>query len=555
MSGFYVTTSTNSPVAKKAEYLKSRGSNVFINKNKNISIVKSSNYDSAVYEDAFYTIVCDGNIYDVDKNVSKDCRTTKDFPVELGLAYLYRLLGTDMLKYINGSFSFIIYDKQNHIIFGARDRLGEKPLFYSTSRGFECSSSLRAICCDNKFSVNPKARDMYIKFGFIYDSQCIFNDVNKLPAGHYFTYNIETKSLVIEKYWDIDTPNYKDTPLNISRIEDITSHINFLLVKSIQIRMPEHDKIGIGISSGTDGFTLFGYFNRCGNYPLYNVIPNEAYPFNEYPLAQQHVNEVNPNKKIIAHTMSDEDYFNSVQDYLKYYEEPNSDFSCFITNSLFKRMHNDGIKVAFSGIGSDDIFFAKPYYLPYIDNAHSYRFTYMDLSYLYSYAKFRINDYSNVLDDSNILSMQHYDIKTYLPNLLVKEDIASQCNGVEIRSPFCDYKLVEFMNTLSVDTIYHDNILKYLLKKLILEQFKVNFFDVKKKGFFPDVHRITGIREVKEDILKTINKDSVSFYFPNMNFDKVNDILTNYSVGNNDRILLTLYAYIKMMVGYEKVFN
>ena len=101
--------------------------------------------------------------------------------------------------------------------------------------------------------------------------------------------------------------------------------------------------------------------------------------------------------------------------------------------------------------------------MKYRNNITQYTNSYIDFS-KYCNNKNEIKDFSNILDNNDLLSLQRYNIKTYLPNLLVKENIASTHNGVEVINPFCDYRLVEFLNTLDIEVLYKNKQIEDLWK-------------------------------------------------------------------------------------------
>jgi len=542
MSGFYITNSKL--LQGKAEFLKPRGNKIDTKICLSVSIVGSSYKSSSITqsENGDMYIAADNQLYNTDS-----------------LEVLYRRYGTECLKYLNGGFSFVIYDSAKNILFGARDRLGEKPFFYYyDGKNIECSSSLKAICYGkSSLEINETAKKMYIKYGFLYDTACIFKEVKKLPAGHYFMYDLTTNKMSIHKYWDLD-PKYFENYPSIRNTAEAVEYIDNLLYDSIRIRVPSHEKIGMGISSGTDSFTIYNYLRSMEkDPPLFSVVSwDRNSPYNEYPYAVENVRSVFPDKSIDAFFLDDNEYIDGVNDYFEYYEEPNSDFSCPITNLLFNKMKNCyNTDIAFSGIGADDIFFGKPVYTNFFGNIKAYNVSYTPGLEAMCDQRIEIDDFSEVLDPSNVLSMQNYDIKTYLPNLLVKEDIASTHYGIEVRSPFCDHRLVEFLSTLSREVIFPDGRVKYLMKLLIQKKFKIDFFNRRKIGFFPNLKNIASIKSIREDLFETLNADRIKTYFPEMSIDKIKYKMDNYLINDSERNLLNLYFYIKMMLNYrEKIF-
>lgn len=172
MSGFYVSNKVidSDKVNAKCQYLRLRGSY----RNERIltepDVLHSVSMVQHEVQASQPLVLIDGTIYNSD---SFDCGSSD----ESILYSLYESYGASMLNQLNGSFSFVIYDANRHVLFGARDRFGEKPFFYSIHDDvIECSSSLKAICSGQRYTIDENAKNMYIRFGWIYDSACIFKE-------------------------------------------------------------------------------------------------------------------------------------------------------------------------------------------------------------------------------------------------------------------------------------------------------------------------------------------------------------------------------------------
>ena len=107
---------------------------------------------------------------------------------------------------LHGMFSFAIYDSPKSTVLLARDRAGEKPLFYSIDKGeLRFASELKALTSDTKFSkhVDRRAFDCYLSMGYIPGDLCILEGVNKLPPAHTLSFNLKDASFDILRYWDL----------------------------------------------------------------------------------------------------------------------------------------------------------------------------------------------------------------------------------------------------------------------------------------------------------------------------------------------------------------
>ncbi len=138
MSGIYGSLRHYSPdlVALKTKQLEYRGT---------VQILNTASND--------ITVVLDGAVYN--QNGAED------------LVEQYKQHGVDCLKYLNGDFAFVLYDPVAQRLFGAVDRVGAKPLYYSLQGGFEFSSHLLPLCIGNSYSVDTYARQCYFAMQYV----------------------------------------------------------------------------------------------------------------------------------------------------------------------------------------------------------------------------------------------------------------------------------------------------------------------------------------------------------------------------------------------------
>nr|WP_319394439.1 asparagine synthase (glutamine-hydrolyzing) [uncultured Desulfobacter sp.] len=120
------------------------------------------------------------------------------------LLKLYQRDGQEMVKALNGMFAFVIYDQQTGILFGARDRFGIKPLYYHvTPQRFAFASELKSLKAMPFFNskLNPQAVFHYMSLLYVPGPESIFSGVRRLPAGHWFSYNLREDELKICRFW------------------------------------------------------------------------------------------------------------------------------------------------------------------------------------------------------------------------------------------------------------------------------------------------------------------------------------------------------------------
>jgi asparagine synthase (glutamine-hydrolysing) len=167
----------------------------------------------------------------------------------------YKQWGTRCLQELNGMFAFAIWDERDHSLFLARDRLGKKPLFYNqTVTGISFASELPALLQDPQVTrrVNNKAIIQYLSLGYITGDECIYAGVQKLPPGHFLLWRRGEKS-VVSSYWDLSESFRRKTRLTIDEAAD---HLKNLLDDSVKIRLMSDVPLGAFLSGGVDSSSV-----------------------------------------------------------------------------------------------------------------------------------------------------------------------------------------------------------------------------------------------------------------------------------------------------------
>jgi asparagine synthase (glutamine-hydrolysing) len=122
----------------------------------------------------------------------------------------YAQWGTDCLRRLNGMFAFGIYDADEKLLFVARDRAGEKPLFYRHAGGtFAFASELKALMADPSLSrrVDVQSLNHYFAYGYVPGARCMLDGVSKLLPAHALTYDLERDVVTVWPYWALPQPS------------------------------------------------------------------------------------------------------------------------------------------------------------------------------------------------------------------------------------------------------------------------------------------------------------------------------------------------------------
>jgi asparagine synthase (glutamine-hydrolysing) len=165
----------------------------------------------------------------------------------------YREWGTDCVTRLNGMFAFALYDAGQRQVFLARDRAGEKPLFYSLANGsLRFASELKALMADPCFSrrVDLEGLDCYLGFGFLSGDCCILQRVKKLPPAHALVFDLERGDAVVSGYWEVPGPP-EDYGTGAGEA-GLVDELEWLLQDAVRRQLVADVPVGVLLSGGVD---------------------------------------------------------------------------------------------------------------------------------------------------------------------------------------------------------------------------------------------------------------------------------------------------------------
>lgn len=466
-------------------------------------------------------IVFNGEIYNYKQLIideELECKTASDTEV---LIRLYQKYQTDFLNKLNGMFSFCIYDIKKDKYFCARDRYGKKPFFYYfKDNKFIFSSSIKSILklLDKKPNLNKVAVNKYLQYFVSYGEDTFYQNILKLEAATYFIYEpSKSKELIKKRFYKINTyKKIKDENLALKDIEE-------LLFKSVESRLVGDVEVASLLSGGIDSSLISALYTKISGKRIntFSVGYDEYKNYCELDYAQITANHINSNHNPVI--IGKKDYIENFHDTLDALEEPHGDSAAIPLNILTQRIHQSGIKTVLSGEGSDEIFlgydnyskFLKYYefekslsngqndFLNTIISAlqnntkeseylrrivkkqtlyNSFGEIYTDIQRKKLFVK--VPTYKTEKPKSDPVDwMSYIDLKIWLgESLLSKVDRISMRNSLEVRTPFLDFNLVNYM--FSIDSsIKVGNTNKYLLKKIASKYIPETIINRTKKGF------------------------------------------------------------------------
>lgn len=438
------------------------------------------------------------------------------------IVHAYEEWGERCVERLWGMFAFIIWDESRKQFFGARDRLGVKPLhYYHSGNTFICASEIKAIVENPEV---PRRLDIsalcdFLTYRYIPNPKTIWKDVRKLPPAHAFIYTNE--ELRIWKYWSLE-PNE-----NIISEEKALEHLEGLFEDAVRRRLVSDVPIGLFLSGGLDSTAIAWELKRLKIDIESFTIGFRNTPGDETMDAEMVANYLNISNQ--SEYLSEKE-FEELSSLMWYFDEPFG-ASSMLPTFLVSKVARKKVTVALSGDGGDESFAGYNWYDKLLDItmgtanqpilgasgisqnlAERYRqvttprFTRSELKCLFACSLDEVEKdelwfFKNGVNPSlsGIKQLQWLDTHTFLPEeVLTKVDRASMANSLEVRSPFLDHRIFEWTFSLS-DKVYFNGEKKQLLKKLLQGNVPASIIEKPKKGFSAPVNlywndeRVNGI--------------------------------------------------------------
>jgi asparagine synthase (glutamine-hydrolysing) len=512
-----------------------------------LSIVDvASGHQPMTNEDGTLHIVYNGEIYNhADFRESLEARghryeTHCDTETIL---HLYEEHGQACVDHLRGMFAFAIWDQQKRELFVARDRLGVKPLYYAqTSDGsFYFASEIKALLetGEVKAELNYKALPDYLANHATSGEETLFAGIKRLLPGHTLLWS--DGAIRINKYWDVSFAGSDDDKRSDS---DYVAEWSELFRESVRLRLMADVPLGMFLSGGIDSSAIAAVMSGMVNEPIktFSVAFQER-EANELEYARVVARAFKTNHHEVV--VSAEDFFAALPKLLWHEDEPiahPSSVALFFVSQLAGRH----VKVVLTGEGSDELLAGYARYRKTLLNlsfgqryeglvprdirnaiktriaalppesrvGQKLRRTFLSLNtdiesiYFDNFAVFSramqknlftaqareqigaIDPYAGMLDaftstdaTSTLDRLLYADTKTYLHELLMKQDQMSMAASIESRVPFLDHKLVEFSARLPERMKLRGATTKYILRESMKNLLPAEILTRPKMGF------------------------------------------------------------------------
>lgn len=431
-----------------------------------------------------------------------------------GLSYF----GIEFINQLIGQFSIFFNSTKNKKAYLVRDRLGQKPLYYRYSKNnFSFGSNLKTLLKinNNSFSISDSAVSEYLNYGYVSSPNTIFNDYKKIKPGNFLTVDYSGPKIKIfeTEYWNVKHLD-SENDFNTEEFFDIFDDAN-------NIRQNADVDVANFLSGGLDSSSIVkSTFESNKNINTFSIyVDNKKYDESEY--IKTVVNKYNTNH--VSVNISSQINTDDILESINSLDEPYSDPSVVPSYILSKEISKH-YKVAISGDGGDELLGGYKRTLDSLKNSSNFLsnlFSYIYYAYppyLGSGNKFLSKSsnletrYRSYLEDEKLLdllglkSQKHHfandlnnnpkysykelikaEYKLYLPEMMMfKVDRTSMANSLEVRSPFVDHRLVEYILSTSNNQLERLSG-KKLLKSYLSNDFNNEFINRKKQGFVFDV--------------------------------------------------------------------
>jgi len=453
--------------------------------------------------DKRYTLIFNGEIYNYRelKEQLKDFTFKTNTDTEVLLAAFIKW-GESCLAKLNGMYAFAIWDNQSAELFIARDRMGVKPLYYYRSdNSFVFSSEIRALLASG---IVPRQTDKealidYLRYQTVHAPRTILENVFMLLPGHHM--RINDNEVKIKKYWNA-ADNYNEFAENES-YDKCTEKVRELLLSSVERRLVSDVPFGAFLSGGIDSSAVVALMSKVSNHPVNTF----TVTFSEEEFSEAKYAGIIAEKYKTKHTeikLTPSEFMHMIPGALASMDHPSGDGpNTWIVSKVTKEA---GITMALSGIGGDELFagydvFKRLYglkskewiqYFPMpvrkvgsgflktfkpsvsSDKLDTFlRLEYFDIENVYpvmrqvltekkitellNLKKLPVRSVYKIMMDGvgtgkhgynlpELSKISYGEIYSYLQNVLLRDtDQMSMAHALEVREPFLDHELVEYV--------------------------------------------------------------------------------------------------------------
>ncbi|MBN1294494.1 MAG: asparagine synthase (glutamine-hydrolyzing), partial [Candidatus Latescibacteria bacterium] len=444
------------------------------------------------------------------------------------IIHLYEEKGTSCLNDLNGNFAFAIWNSRTHELFLARDRVGIRPLHYTVSKSkLYFASEIKSIFVSNSIrrEIDPIAMDQIFTFWTTLPGRTVFKEIYEVPPGHYL--KTVGGKITVTKYWEF--PHYDKHEILDWNTDRICQNVSDIICDAVRIRLRADVPVATYLSGGLDSSGVTALMSRNFKHDVQSFgIRFEEKAFDESALQKQVAEHLNiKHEEITVSNKQIREYFPEV---IWHCEKPilrTAPVPLFLLSSLVRK---NNIKVVLTGEGADEVFggyniFREDKVRRFWARQQNSRFRFLLITKLYPYIfnnqktgnllkqffghglsdtdnplyshlirwnntgrikQFFSDDLKASIDSYNcfeeirrilpgsfytwdgLSKAQYLETILFMSNYLLSSqgDRVSMAHSVEIRLPYLDHRLIEFMAKVPAKHKIKGLNEKYILKKI-----------------------------------------------------------------------------------------
>jgi asparagine synthase (glutamine-hydrolysing) len=482
-------------------------------------------------------LVCNGYYLELREELillGNSFSTTSDTEVVINA---YRTWGLDCQQHFNGMWAFALWDETLRQLFISRDRIGEKPLYFSSfDNSFVFGSEIKSLFAYGlPKTPNLNLLEIYLTLNYIPAPFTFFKNIQKLKAGYCLV--ISDKKVKEQQYWDL--PEIDENNM-LNNKKKIFKNFDTLFRDSIKIRMRSDVPYGAFLSGGLDSSAIVALMSEISSYPIETfTIGFKEKAFDERHLAKQVAKKfgTNHHERMVEPDAVEE----ALDNIISHFDEPFGDASAIPTGYV-SRFASSKVKMVLTGDGGDEVLSGYTVY-----QGEKFASLYQKLpgwlrkgfpsmlsqisGKLKGNIRYKLNRIQNVCNSSNLdfqnrylskvafielsvikqiskelkvyaaedfledfmrkctykdpfYKLMYLNLKLSLPDdMLVKVDRMSMANSLETRAPFLDFRLIEYMAHVHKDIKMRHFQRKTVLRNTVGQKLPPAILNAPKKGF------------------------------------------------------------------------
>ena len=548
-------------------------------------------------EDKSLVLVFNGEIYNFKElrtELEKEGHIFENNSDSEVLLHGYEQWGEEFVKKLRGMFAFVIFNKNDGTIFGARDMFGIKPFYYTQcNNSFIFGSEIKAFLHHPEFEkvLNEEALAHYLSFQYSPTEETFFKNVYKLPPAHYFTF--KNGEMTKTRYF---RPDFKSVP---GVLDFFADEVDKTVRESVEAHKIADVEVGSFLSSGIDS----SYIAEAAKVDKTFTVGFESQDgdrYNEIQYAKEFADTIGVEN--ISKVITPEEYWSTFPKIQYHMDEPLADPAA-IALYFVSNLASQYVKVVMSGEGADELFggyriYQEPLtlttydklpfavrrviskiceHLPqkhginylvrrgktieerFIGNANIFSKKERDEILKSDIAKNAPQPkilcdkfYDEVADKDTVTKMQYLDINMWLMgDILLKADKTSMANSLELRVPFLDKKVMQLAATIPLDCRVNTKTTKLALRQAAEKTLPKRTAEKDKLGFPVPIREWLKQDEYYNTVKAAFVSDTAEKYFDTKKLVK---LLDTHRFGKQDlsRKIWTVYTFL---VWYEQYFK